>query len=132
MNRYYDTIHKNETHTESDSTIISTDDRVKEFFKPLPKGYSLEFTDDNLPLIVKIPEKTEQEKDDLAKELLKSKRNSLLSVTDWWASSDLTMTQEQKDYRKALRDLPSTASPKLDENGELTNVTWPTKPKEAE
>jgi len=42
------------------------------------------------------------------------------------------MTQEQKDYRKALRDLPSTASPELDEDGNLTGVTWPTNPMEAE
>ena len=39
------------------------------------------------------------------------------------------MTQEQKDYRQALRDLPSnTSNPKIDENGNLTGVTWPTKP----
>ena len=37
-------------------------------------------------------------------------------------------TQEQKDYRQALRDLPSSTSPTLDEQGNLTNVTWPTKP----
>ena len=59
---------------------------------------------------------------------LRLERNSKLSETDWWASSDLTMTQEQKDYRKALRDLPSTASPELDEHGQLTGVTWPEKP----
>jgi len=59
---------------------------------------------------------------------MRTKRNYLLSETDWWASSDLTMTAEQTAYRKALRDLPSTATPKLDENGQLTGVTWPTKP----
>jgi len=59
---------------------------------------------------------------------LRAVRNLMLPETDWWAGSDLTMTQEQKDYRKALRDLPSTASPSLDDYGELTNVTWPTKP----
>ena len=59
---------------------------------------------------------------------LRKMRNVRFSETDWWASSDLTMSQEQKDYRKALRDLPSTASPELDSNGDLTNVTWPTKP----
>ena len=128
MNRYYDTIDKNETHTESDSTIISTDNRVKEFFKPLPEGYRLEFTDDNLPLVVKIPKKTAQELEDLAILVLRGRRNSLLSKTDWWASSDLTMTVDQTAYRKALRDLPSTASPELDSDLELTNVTWPTKP----
>ena len=64
--------------------------------------------------------------------MIRDKRNQLLSRSDWWASSDLTMSQEQKDYRKALRDLPSTASPKLDEDGLLTGVTWPEKPKGAE
>ena len=44
------------------------------------------------------------------------------------AGQDLTMTQAQKDYRQALRDMPSTAEPQLDEQGQLTNVTWPTKP----
>ena len=33
-----------------------------------------------------------------------------------------------KKYRQDLRDLPSSAKPKLDENGNLTGVTWPTKP----
>jgi hypothetical protein len=60
--------------------------------------------------------------------LLREGRNFRLKETDWWASSDLTMTATQTAYRKALRDLPSTASPSLDENGELTGVVWPTKP----
>lgn len=33
------------------------------------------------------------------------------------------------DYRQALRDLPSTSEPNLDELEELTNVSWPTPPK---
>ena len=61
-------------------------------------------------------------------EFIRKTRNALLSDTDWWAGQDLTMTQTQKDYRQTLRDLPSTAEPKLDEQGQLTNVTWPTKP----
>ena len=60
-------------------------------------------------------------------QLLREERDRRLSEVDWWAGQDLTMTQAQKDYRKALRDLPSTASPKM-ENDQLTNVTWPTKP----
>tara|TARA_R110000803_G_scaffold46445_1_gene97508 strand:+ start:749 stop:973 length:225 start_codon:yes stop_codon:yes gene_type:complete len=55
-------------------------------------------------------------------------RDAKLAETDWWAGSDLTMSAEQIAYRKALRDLPSTASPELDENEQLINVTWPTKP----
>tara|TARA_Y100000817_G_scaffold148203_1_gene116051 strand:- start:327 stop:707 length:381 start_codon:yes stop_codon:yes gene_type:complete len=63
--------------------------------------------------------------------LLREERDRRLSETDWWtsrATDGIEMTQAQKDYRKALRDLPSTASPKLDDDGNLTNVTWPTKP----
>ena len=59
---------------------------------------------------------------------LREERNRRITETDWWAGQDLTMTQEQKDYRQALRDLPSNAEPQLDEQGNLTNVTWPTKP----
>ena len=60
--------------------------------------------------------------------VLREERNRKLAETDWWCCSDRTPTQDQLDYRTALRDLPSTTSPSLDENGELTNITWPTKP----
>jgi hypothetical protein len=65
---------------------------------------------------------------EIASEFVRTHRDGLLCQTDWWAGSDLTMTAEQIAYRKALRDLPSTASPELDSDGELTGVTWPTKP----
>jgi len=52
-------------------------------------------------------------------------RNQLLAQSDWMAVSDRTMTQAQIDYRQALRNLPETADPQLDEQGNLTNVTWP-------
>ena len=58
--------------------------------------------------------------------LLRQQRNQLLAQSDWMAVSDRVMTQAQIDYRQALRDLPSTAEPQLDEQGNLTNVTWPT------
>ena len=60
--------------------------------------------------------------------LLREERNHRIAETDWWVLPDRTASQEQKDYRQALRDLPSTASPELDKQGNLTNVTWPTKP----
>lgn len=60
--------------------------------------------------------------------LLRLERDRKLSETDWWCASDRTPTQAQLDYRTALRDLPSTASPSLDENGQLTGVEWPNKP----
>ena len=49
------------------------------------------------------------------------KRDGLLTETDWWASSDRTMTQAEIDYRQALRDVPAQA-------GFPNDVTWPTKP----
>ena len=59
---------------------------------------------------------------------LREERNRRLQETDWMANSDVTMTDDWRTYRQSLRDLPSTAEPQLDENGQLTNVTWPTKP----
>lgn len=53
--------------------------------------------------------------------LLRAERDRLLAETDWWASSDLTMTTEQTTYRQALRDITKTAT-------SLDDVTWPEKP----
>ncbi len=53
--------------------------------------------------------------------LLRRQRNFLLAQTDWWASSDLTMTSAQTTYRQALRDITDSAT-------SLDDVTWPTKP----
>jgi hypothetical protein len=61
-------------------------------------------------------------------QLLREKRNRKLAETDWRASSDLTLSSEWSTYRQALRDLPSTATPTLDDNGNLQNVTWPEEP----
>ncbi len=66
--------------------------------------------------------------ENLAMLRLRQKRDIFISQTDWWSGSDLTMTAEQTAYRQALRDLPSTATPALDEDGQLTGVTWPEKP----
>ena len=62
--------------------------------------------------------------------LLRVERNARLTACDWRASSDLTLTDAWKTYRQALRDLPVSASPKLDSNGDLdmTSVTFPTEP----
>ena len=63
---------------------------------------------------------------------IRLKRNRLLTESDWTGASDTALTTEQQSawrlYRQHLRDLPSTASPTLDENGQLQGVTWPTKP----
>lgn len=60
--------------------------------------------------------------------LLRQERDRRMAETDWWCCSDRNPNQAQLDYRTALRDLPSNAEPQLDTEGNLTNVTWPTKP----
>ena len=62
--------------------------------------------------------------------LLRVERDRLLATTDWRASSDLTLADAWKTYRQSLRDLPASASPKLDANGNLdmSSVTFPTEP----
>ena len=65
-----------------------------------------------------------------AMNLLREERDRRIALTDWRASSDLTLASAWSTYRQALRDLPASASPKLDSNYELdlTSVTWPTEP----
>jgi len=62
--------------------------------------------------------------------LLRIERDRLLAACDWRASSDLTLSTAWKTYRQSLRDLPASASPKLDANGNLdmSSVTFPTEP----
>ena len=65
-----------------------------------------------------------------AMRLLRIERDTRIAKTDWRASSDLTVSDAWKTYRQALRDLPASATPKLDSYYELdlTSVTWPTEP----
>ena len=37
---------------------------------------------------------------------VRNARNAELANTDWWALKDLVMSQEKKDYRIFLRNLP--------------------------
>ena len=53
--------------------------------------------------------------------LLRAERNRRLAETDWWASSDLTMSQARRDYRQALRDITDTYQ-------SHDTVVWPVKP----
>jgi len=61
---------------------------------------------------------------------LRIQRNQLLQQTDWRATVDYPNPDKQAwlDYRQALRDLPATADPQLDENGQLINIVWPEEP----
>jgi len=48
-------------------------------------------------------------------------RNLKISETDWWGSTDLTMTDERAAYRQALRDITNTYS-------SPDGVVWPDQP----
>ena len=55
---------------------------------------------------------------------LREKRNRLLADTDYYAISDVTMSDEMKKYRQDLRDLPDGK----DTVEKCDNATFPTKP----
>jgi len=61
---------------------------------------------------------------DRAMKDLRNKRNQLLSETDFYANSDVTMSSEMTTYRQALRDITNG----LTTVAEVDTVTFPTKP----
>ena len=62
--------------------------------------------------------------------LLRIERDKKIAETDWRVLPDQTSSDDWINYRQALRDLPASASPKLDSNYELdfSSFTWPTEP----
>ena len=55
---------------------------------------------------------------------LRQERNRRLAETDFYGNSDVTMSDDMKTYRQALRDLPAGKDTVL----KCENATWPTKP----
>ena len=51
---------------------------------------------------------------------VRAQRNIKLQESDWRASSDLTLSDDWKTYRQALRDITTQSDP--------DNITWPTEP----
>ena len=71
-----------------------------------------------------IAEREAYERDVLPLEQLKAlrtRRNQLLTETDYLALADSTLTDEMRTYRQALRDLPANTE-------DPANPVWPTKP----
>lgn len=66
--------------------------------------------------------------------LLREERNRRLAETDWTqlkdVDSDYIRERNWKNYRQALRDLPSKSTPKLNSFGglDMSSVNWPDKP----
>jgi hypothetical protein len=66
--------------------------------------------------------------------LLREERDRLIGQSDWRIvkakETSTNIPAAWKTYRKALRDLPASSTPKLDSNDNLdmNSVTWPTPP----
>ena len=72
---------------------------------------------------VKVEATTTEEQTALINEewkTVRKTRDELLAKTDWRASSDLTLSDDWKNYRQALRDVPTQSDP--------YNIAWPTEP----
>ena len=65
-----------------------------------------------------------------AMRLLRIERDKRIAKTDWRMLPDQTPSDDWINYRQALRDLPASASPKLNSNYDLdfSSFTWPTEP----
>lgn len=59
--------------------------------------------------------------DDRTAKEVRRKRNAILKSSDWMANSDVTMSDEWRTYRQALRDITS-------QEGFPNDITWPTEP----
>tara|TARA_B100000925_G_scaffold14420_1_gene10034 strand:+ start:7348 stop:7809 length:462 start_codon:yes stop_codon:yes gene_type:complete len=59
--------------------------------------------------------------DTKASEDIRKTRNNLISESDWMGCSDVIMSDEWKEYRQALRDIP-------EQEGFPHSVDWPTQP----
>ena len=59
---------------------------------------------------------------------LRNKRNNLLAETDWYANSDVTMSDDMRTYRQNLRNITNG----LTTVEEVNAVVFPNNPKETE
>jgi len=61
---------------------------------------------------------------------VRADRNARLAATDWRASSDLTLSDDWKTYRQALRDLPTQtdAISLAADSSVIDKIIWPAVP----
>ena len=133
-------LHTNQEGSVSSICIAGSEDynKVQEYVIKNNLKNTIIVSDDSLPersleycKIVDGQVVTDEEyKENKAFDLMRKERTRLLQETDWTQNRDVTLANDAEwaAYRQALRDLPNTATPELDEYGNLTNVTWPEKP----
>ena len=81
------------------------------------------YVDSGKAYSVKVESTTSEEQTTLTNQQwsnIRLQRDKLLQATDWRASSDLTLSDAWKNYRQALRDVPTQSDP--------FNITWPEQP----
>lgn len=111
----------------SHTTITPHDEEMRELIRRFAQeeGYREKRSEDLSWSLEKIPEKTEEEKLTEARQSVRSKRDSLISDTDYLLCADYPISAEDleavKAYRQALRDVPQ-------QEGFPFEVVWPELP----
>lgn len=111
----------------SHTTITPHDEEMRELIRRFAQeeGYREKRGEDLSWSLEKIPEKTEEEKLTEAKQAVRSKRDALLSESDYYLQPDYPATEEGlkavKAYRTDLRNVPQ-------QEGFPYEVTWPETP----
>ena len=87
-------------------------------------GVNIEMTDEELAFRVAEEKAYADSAPSRGFKKLRIERNRKLEETDYYALSDVTMSDDMKKYRSDLRDLPS----KYDNSSVVGDITWPSKP----
>ena len=87
-------------------------------------GVNVEMSDEEHAARVADEKVWEDSKPSRAFEELRCERDNKLQETDYYALSDVTLSDDMTAYRKALRDLPAS----YDNSSVVGTITWPSKP----
>ena len=87
-------------------------------------GVNIEMTDEEHAARVAEEKVWEDAKPARAFDALRNERDRKLQETDYFALSDVSMSDEMTAYRKALRDLPAS----YNNSTVVGTITWPSKP----
>ena len=82
------------------------------------------YVDSGKAYTVKVESTTTDEQTELTNKKwieIREIRNQILKETDWRASTDLTLSDDWKNYRNELRQIPQTQTDPF-------NITWPSSP----
>ena len=100
-------------------------------------GVSVDLTEEEIDECVKLEEAFEASKANRAWAAIRRERDMRIAATDFYALSDVTMSDDMKTYRDNLRKVPQTTSDPVafqtqwhDFTAKKAGVSdpWPTKP----